>query len=234
MKAFKITLVLIAAMQNLCAANNVVSGVIRDEAGAAVSSPIVQLTKIPESKMELLTRPSGGATPSANRIQAGNDGSFTSAAVPAGKYYICAYTSLPGYVSNCDWTAQAPTVTIDGTHDVVVDLKLIKGTVIQVFVDDPQRLIDPKPVTQFGSASHHFYPGVISAAGYYVPARYISESGTRKLYSVTIPRTVAVNLFIDTDLSTSAPTGEQVVSRRPSSIAISGGPASTSVSLTVE
>ena len=129
MRTVKVIAIVILVSQGLGAASNVISGSISDEGGKPVSSAVVELKRIPESKADYVGGLASRAVPFTITVQAAADGSFGSSPVPAGKYYICAYPSIPGYLSNCDWTSPVPTVVVDGSRAINVPLKVIKGTV---------------------------------------------------------------------------------------------------------
>jgi hypothetical protein len=79
-----------------------------------------------------------------------------------------------------------------------------------------------------------FYPGVMDQSGDYSVARPTSTSGTHHYYVVTIPLAAILNLFVDRDLAVLDENGNSVTTRAPSTIAISGGAAPVSRSLSIQ
>lgn len=214
------------AVQLLGAAGTIVSGAVHDEAGGVLkATPLLEL-KAAHTPLHSI--------PFTTAVTVAPDGTFKSPPIPAGEYYVCAYPGT-GYLSNCEWQPVVTTIKIgDGIPAPNVEVTVVKGTLIQVYVDDPGRLINPVPAIQTDKNAHHFYPGVITSTGYYRAARYVTEVGTRKSYAVTIPKSSVVNLFVDTDLVVSGANGQALALRSASSIAVAGGPDSVSVIVAVQ
>lgn len=92
---------------------------------------------------------------------------------------------------------------------------MARETIVKIELQDPSGLLT--------SGTHHFYPGVMSDAGYYAPARLVSGPGSPRLFEVTIPKTTAVHLFIDSDLNVTGPGGKALALRKISDTVLQGG-----------
>jgi hypothetical protein len=234
--AFMQLTMLILVIVSCAAAQTTISGSIRDDSGAVVSGAFVRATRVREIARDSLGRLISEGSYASVSAQADGNGTFTLANLIAGKYYVCGYASGAGYISNCEWVRTVPTIAIgNNAPSSSIALTLAKGTVVTISVADPQGLISPSPVTNFGKPpKHHFYPGVITAQGYYDAAHYSADSGTSHLYVVTIPKSVTVALFVDTDLTTTTAAGQSIPSRVPSSISVAGGPDNLTINLNVQ
>jgi hypothetical protein len=80
---------------------------------------------------------------------------------------------------------------------------------------------------------HHFFPSVKTAAGYFSSARQTGQTGTRRTFTVTIPKTVTCELFFDTDLSVKDSTARSLVAGGPSGVMVAGGPDAVTVEVAV-
>jgi hypothetical protein len=87
--------------------------------------------------------------------------------------------------------------------------------VVTLNVQDPEGLL--------ADTAHHFFPGLISDGGYYTAAQLVSSGDISRVYATTIPNTVTMNIFVDSDLSVSDSAGDQLALRQPSSIVLTGG-----------
>jgi hypothetical protein len=210
-----------------------VSGSVLDDSGAVVPGAFVEIQLLPE-----FARDSSGhlvSTEAAVSVtaQVDSSGSYSAGGLPAGRYLLCAYSTTPGYISNCQWTTPVAVADIASNGNVTAPLQLAAGTVVQIVVADPQGLIGAPGVRAVRSAVHYFYPGVMRADGYFAAARLVAQSGPQRTYAVTIPKSATVYLFVDSDLQVSTGAGQSVPVRTPSGVAVAGGQPVATVSLAV-
>ena len=228
-----LTVLVSAALAMSDARGGSVSGSVLDDSGAVVPGAFVEIQLLPEFTLNssgrlVLTEPAGSEA-----AQVDSSGWYSAGGLPAGRYLICAYSATPGSISNCEWTAPVAVADIASTGNVTAPLKLAAGTVVQIVVSDPQGLISPPGVRTVGSVGQYFYPGVMSAGGYFAAARLVAQSGGQRTYAVTIPKSATVSLFVDSDLQVSTGDGRSVPVRTPSGISVAGGPAVVTVNLAV-
>ncbi len=199
-------------------AQGIVSGFLADDSGTALAGEMVELHPGP-------TLSAGAATTSTGRMSAitgfssatttDTDGSFSFSSVPAGNYYVCAYSITPGLLSNCQWQSHYTALTIGTAGTSGVPLVMTRGTVITLNLQDPNGLL--------AGTAHHFYPGLISASGYYTAAQLVSSGSTSRVYAATIPNSATMNILIDSDLVVSDISGTTLALRQPSSVVVLGG-----------
>jgi hypothetical protein len=213
-----------------------VIGSVRDDSGAVPTGVVVenQQQRTPPSQANT-SAPALGRAPSAiapgfsSATAVDPTGAFAFSSVPSGNYFVCAYSLAPGLLSNCEWSSQHKPVAVGTSGSIVVPIVLPRGTVVTLNLQDPNAALPQAPTggpTLSGSLTnegHHFYPGVITAAGYYHAARQVSQSGVSHVYAATIPKAVSVRIFIDSDLFITDASGNEVPLRVPSSLSVSGG-----------
>lgn len=195
-----------------------ISGTIRDDTGAVPPGITVQIRQLAQlSGITAWGRPVFLPGYSAT-IGLDDTGSFRFTGIPAGEYFVCAWSDSPGLLSNCEWTARHAPIGIRAGA-VRVPIVLRHGSVVTIrLLDRAHRL----------AQGHRFQAGVITAGGYYAAARISSHDpggscdpgGCR--YVTTIPRSARVRIFIDSDLCVTNRAGKELPSRYPSDIAISG------------
>ncbi len=217
------------------AAQTTLNGSVHDDSGAVVAGAFVHATRVRDLVRDTYGHLISEGQYTSVRAQVAADGTFSLTSLPSGRYFVCAYGSSSGYISNCEWKSSVAATVVGTTTPSNIALTLSKGTVVTITVSDPQGLINPGPVTRLGTPpKHHFYPGVMSAQGYYSAARYSGDNGTSHLYVVTVPKSTTTALFVDTDLTTTTTTGQGIPPRVPSSVAIIGGPDAVTINLNVQ
>jgi hypothetical protein len=216
-----------------------VSGAVHDDSGGVPNASSVQIQQIvPLKNRNLVSIGDVDKTPPpapfAATASVDQKGTYSIPNVPVGTYVVCAYGTSQRLFSNCLWTSQYSTVSVESANVTVPPLVLSTGSVITIAVNDPAGAI-VVPTQPFGTppaSGHYFFPGVIAENGYYSSARLVSQSGTTKTYVVTIPKTAIVRVFVDSDLAVTDAGGNTVPTRTPSSLIVQGT-ADTNISLRV-
>jgi hypothetical protein len=218
-----------------------VSGTISDDTGAVPPGASVQVTQVVAPQGNRNAVPIGAN--SLSQIEpftatgvADSSGAFSISNVPVGTYIVCAYSTAQALLSNCQWTSTYKSVAVNAADLVIPPIIMKTGTVITVAVQDPLGMLNPIATNSHIGGTlptgHYFHLGVIDGNGYYASARLMSQDGQSRSYAVTIPKSNAVSLFIDSDLSVSDSNGNSVATRVPSSAGVQGG-ADTILSLAV-
>lgn len=190
-------------------------GIVRDETGTLVPNASVQIQRVRTIVRDQIGHIISQDALYSGESKTGSNGNFAFSSVPVGDYYVCAHSASAGYISNCDWNWSVPKTHVSSGSVVSgILLTITKGTIIQVDVSDPNARL---------TMGHHFYPGVMGRLGYYAAARLSSQNAAQRAYSVTIPKTETVRLFVDSDVPTTAATGESIPTRVPSSVTLTGG-----------
>jgi hypothetical protein len=213
---------IIASLASIGSSAQTLTGTVKDNFGALItasgSPTTVEIHAVPQP---------AGSQSGHVRLAAGfsataavdSTGAFSIANIPAGQYWLCAYASSQGYLSNCDWSAAANRpITVPAATQLPLTLTLAKGAIVTLDVNDP----GGKIATVALKNGHWFYPGVMDALGNYSAARPSSTIGTHHYYLVTIPVTTNFKLFIDSDLIILGASSNSVATRKLSAIVISG------------
>jgi hypothetical protein len=210
-----------------------VTGGIRDDSGQLVPGAFVEIHRIVDLVRDKFGRTISRGPDFGSSVQAAADGSFAFNSVPEGRYFLCGYTHVSGYLSNCEWNTTAPTTALQASSNIAAaSIVLRKGTVIQVIVNDPRGLVKPFTGLSPRATGHYVFPSVRTATGYFGMARFTGGTASQHTYSVTIPTSASVQLFFDTDLSLTDAMGRNIPAKQPSGINVAGVN-STTVSVTV-
>ena len=94
---------------------------------------------------------------------------------------------------------------------------------MQIVANDPSALVSPPTGLVAIPSGHYFFPGVKDARGYFSAARLTAQTAIQHVYSVTIPNTATVELFVDSDISVTDSAGRSVPTRVPSGVTVTGG-----------
>lgn len=206
----------------------VVSGNVQDDSGATLPGVTVEIHQWPAAAA---SNPVSGSVVQASNLVGFSSLSFTTpsgqfsfSGVPTGVYFVCAYSAVPGYISNCEWRTQFGTVSVGQTNVTLPPVVISKGSVVTLTLQDATGILN--------SGSHHFYPGVMTSTGYYAPARLVSSAAYSRTYVATIPKTVAAAIFVDSDRVVSDSGGSPITLRAPSDIKVSGA-ADSAVALAI-
>lgn len=73
-------------------------------------------------------------------VKTGADGRFRAINVPEGTYYICPYVAGSNLLPFCEWSYVPQAQITAGQTVTIADLKLERGTLLRVVVDDAQSL----------------------------------------------------------------------------------------------
>lgn len=206
------------------AGSSAISGTVRDDSGQTVPGTVlVQARRLADATSDASGRPVVQYNTAFGVEQSTANGNFSFAGLPEGKYYICAYSEIPGYLSNCKWTAGAQLTELkSGTIVAGLALVLRRGSVVQINVNDAAKLITPHQTLSPQTSGHYFSASVKNADGYFEAANYISDSGSQHIYAITVPSTVTVELLFDSDLTVRDASGSVIPTRVPSGITLSG------------
>jgi hypothetical protein len=162
-------------------------------------------------------------------------GGYSIAGLPAGQYDVCAEPAGKGYLGSCEWMpASPPTSVAEGAISAMAPLILRKGTIVQLAADDLGNLIVPVSGIATIRGGRYFFPSVETAAGYFSSFQRAGQSGNQHIFTVTIPKTATVELFLDTDLLVTTSSGSTVPVDARSGIAVTGGPDTVMVEVSVQ
>lgn len=73
-------------------------------------------------------------------VKTGSDGRFRAGGVPEGPYYVCPYVTGSNLLPFCEWSYAPQAQVTAGRTVTVADLRLERGTLLRVVVDDAQSL----------------------------------------------------------------------------------------------
>ena len=138
-------------------------------------------------------QPAGAGGPT--RVLTALDGTFTFAALPPGKYIICAdvpveQASLSNdpFLNGCPWNMPPATIQLAGGQTLAgVQVVVPKGVLVQVKIQDPEKLLPPDAAGN-ALASNSELDLLFRGADRHVQRpRLISQDGGSRTYAITVP-----------------------------------------------
>jgi len=198
-----------------------ISGTVTDQTGAPVAGSTVLYRSGPRSLRGADGRIVASPPLARSGVSTGADGAFAIPGLPDGQYYLCAYGALATQLSTCEWGRfQAPFEITGGSAVRNVTLQFSEGTLLTFQVSDPSGVIVDRasgPVVngRIPLSGGNFRIGVMLGT-YYAQAKFASQQGAVRTYTVAVPKQVTVALFADTQLDVSTPIGAPVATETAS------------------
>ncbi len=143
-----------------------ITGTVSSDDGVLPAGLAVVLHKIPEytnASKTGMSQPrviaSSIRTPQVLGVS--STGAFGASAVPSGHYKLCA-SPPDGYLDTCLWTGPVDVVLAPGSSSTAGNLRLRRGAVVHIRLDDPQSLL---PSVETSSVEWGVVAGVMTPAG---------------------------------------------------------------------
>jgi hypothetical protein len=128
------------------------------------------------------------------QAQSAANGTFQITGMPAGTYALCVDATKDIHLDPCAWSGTPATVTVaDGQNVTGVSLSLIKGSTLQVNINDPGQFLQIRP-GEIGPP--HVLVAVMPQKGPPVPLGMVSATATGQQYQVVIPGNTAYTLLV--------------------------------------
>ncbi len=186
-----------------------ITGTVSSDDGVLPAGLAVVLHKIPEytnASKTGMSQPrviaSSIRTPQVLGVS--STGAFGASAVPSGHYKLCA-SPPDGYLDTCLWTGPVDVVLAPGSSSTAGNLRLRRGAVVHIRLDDPQSLL---PSVETSSVEWGVVAGVMTPAGAFRPAKLISRDATGRDLVLTVPFDIPLKLWISPRrVSVRAPNG---------------------------
>lgn len=176
----------------LCSGQNTgsISGRVQDELGAAFLSGVrISAVLLPDNPKTY--------TPFVAHGQSNPDGSYRLANLAAGKYEICLQALTGDYVDNCRWGKADAVPTVGAGASVSLNLRLTKGKVFSIEVDDKDQFLDRHEGKSPGGV---FAVGVATKNREFVRATLSQDSKIKRAYRVVVPAATEFSLKVFTVL----------------------------------
>ena len=143
----------------------------------------------------LVTAVRAGLPPASQTATTASNGSFQVQHLPAGVYSLCVQVPGDTYLALCQWSpASAAKVPLAaGQTSTGNALKIDKGSVLQVRIDDPGNLLGKK--TKDGR-NPHLLVGIWASNGSFYPLHVGSKDTAGSNFQVTIPRDTPLKLQV--------------------------------------
>jgi hypothetical protein len=170
-----------------------------DAAGQPVSDAVVYYSNVPQ-----FSATDARFIGPVIRSRTGTDaaGRFSVSGLPFGRYLVCAAGTQPTQLRSCDWglgIAVADLVQV--TPSAIATLKLGDGCLIKITIEDPNGLVQDRPIDlPMRAITGNLSFGVISG-GRYEPARLLSVVGAVRTYYVAVPKNTTFHLIMSTALA---------------------------------
>lgn len=171
-----LVLAAVAAGQNTAS----VQGTVSDEGGRAVTGVKVTLHRV------------AGPAPDNREADTPADGSFEFPNLPAGRYVACVQAPGSLILNPCEWTPEAPPLDLAaGQARRGVQLRVARGALVQVRVNDPSRLLP----ADLAGAGIHILAGVAGPNGLFHTA-FAARDSQGWTFSLAGPRETALNMSL--------------------------------------
>jgi hypothetical protein len=210
------------------------SGLVLLDNQEPISGALVTFTRVRKLQADSLGRITPLEPPFGGSVSSAPDGTFRVDKIPVGDYYVCAAGAAANHLRSCDWGQQSMLVHVLASgNSARLTLNIRTGATVTVVIDDPHariQLQDPKGITA-GETSVAL--GVMSSSGQYSPARFIGKAGTQWIYTVAVPISVPLKLFLDTALDVLDQSGALVSPRQPT-LPVSADQAGVTLRLSVQ
>jgi hypothetical protein len=159
-------------------------------------------------------------------------GQYSALGMPSGNYYVCASVAFSAYLDGCLWQPVIQAVVPAGQSSASVSIRLKKGAVLRITVNDPLQLLRASTDPARGS---NLIVGVQGQDGSIYVAPLASATATQWQLQITVPTTSQLNLWLfSTQLQIGDAARTQLDTRGPTSgISIPAGPADKSLQLQV-
>ena len=124
----------------------------------------------------------------------GPSGSFRLDGLHPGRYEICLQAPTTEWLNPCQWGLQPPTVALsDVQPSQNLAIKLKRGAVVRVRIDDPGKLLEQN---EGKTAGAHLLLGVGTDALWFHAAPIVSKDPTGRDHQVVVPFDRQVNLTV--------------------------------------
>ena len=162
---------------------------------ASIQGTVADATNHQPIAGALVTAVRAGLPPASQTATTGSDGAFQVQHLPAGAYSLCVQVPGDTYLDLCQWSpASAAKVTLAaGQTSSGNALKIDKGSVLQVHIDDPGHLLAQK--TSRGR-DPQILIGVWGASSLFFPVHATSKDTAGANFQVTVPRDTPLKLNV--------------------------------------
>ncbi len=168
------------------------TGSVVDDNGRPVPGARVLISQTPSVKHSIKAPPVVTG-PLAATVTSDSDGNFRASGLAPAQYILCAKAPNPGLLDPCHWSTSAPTVTVSAAQPTSgVKITMPKGAILQVHIDDPQRLLKPVATGADSDLAVH----IVTAKGIHYSAPILSNNGVGREHKITVPFDTAVNLRV--------------------------------------
>jgi hypothetical protein len=152
-----------------------IQGTVNDDSGHPVAGGFAVAT---------LQSPTSHATFNA---VTGPKGEFAFKNLPAGTYSICVHVPGGPHLNSCDWSKAAQVTVAAGQTLANQSITLTKGALIQVRLDDPNKILTPKDDVMIG---------VYLPSGLFQPMRLAGSDPGGRTYDIAVPLSTGVRLGV--------------------------------------
>jgi len=119
------------------------------------------------------------------------NGAFDAVGLPGGKYQLCVIPP-DGYLENCLWSSSVDVVLPPGSTSVGRVIRLRRGAVVQIRVNDPQSLL---PTAETASGGRRAIIGVMTPARAFRTANLRVRDASGRILAMTVPFDMTLELW---------------------------------------
>jgi hypothetical protein len=117
----------------------------------------------------------------------GPKGDFSFKNLPAGTYSICVHVPGGPHLNSCQWSQTTQVTVAAGQTLANQTITLTKGALLQVRVDDPQKILTP---------ADDLIIGVYLPSGLFHPLRLAASDATGRTYDAAVPLATQLRLSV--------------------------------------
>ncbi len=234
-----VLLLIYAAMGSAAPQTGTILGLVTDDTGVPVANALVTYNSVPSASRDATGRIVWNGPRLSSAVRTGSDGTFVITGLPAAIYYLCASGVTATQLRSCEWT-QATTRVDLSSAQTARGLKFViaEGTLVVFQVSDPNgriRDLADLPIVngRLPLTGGNFRIGVFAGTRY-AHAHLVSTANGVREYSIAIPKTATVKLFLETTLGVLDTTGATIAVGQPSVSVAAGGQSQVAVNLQVQ
>jgi hypothetical protein len=162
------------------AAKGGIQGVVKDDSGKPVAGAIAVATGV------------GTSTHQSHTVTTTASGAYSFTGLEPGQYLVCVQTPGGPNLDPCQWSKPTPITVSSGATTTNQATTAAKGALIEVRINDPQRLMD----TGKGSSAGDMIVGIVLPRALFLPMRLASSDATGRTYDAAIPTGTPVRVQI--------------------------------------
>jgi hypothetical protein len=203
----RILLIMVIATGACFCQTGTLSGVVQEEGGKAVVNATVAYVRL----HKIVPPGRNGRLPDvaavSGRASTGVDGRFLKNGLPVGQYRLCAIGPEQRHFASCEWGRPWRIVRVEADRSSEAVLEIGVGAVVTFQVQDQGNRL---------ATGERFLLGLVTSEGHYGRAKLMTRGQGSSQYALTVPRSAALRMVVDTPLAAKDERSQPIEKQRPS------------------